>query len=337
MSDVLPADQPLHLGTEEVQCLRHFSVLAAEPESPFGANQGTPEQPLLERALGTLLDRRLVDAKTRRPHREVLRRLLIVSQPDARIVLLRAGAGQGERLMDLYGRAGAFVRYSKHADKHRFGPPLEILDVLDEVVRHFSPRRSTGDFVEFRLRPQEAFAFTVLAADLVAGIRNGAAVARLERTPPRDLEQSSILDQSIDGAVLLPGKRLSRVSPQLFGEGAPRPPRPNDREWLDALDGLLKRDVIHPSGDGFELRPYLRDLAVGLMTQNRHVLTRFDFGPGDWVVRDATFVPVSGSVFSVRATHEGGIKVHELDAKGLADAVRRTIEEISIGETVDNY
>jgi hypothetical protein len=144
------------------------------------------------------------------------------------------------------------------------------------------------------------------------------------------------MDQSIDGAVLLPGKRIARVSPELFGEDSMRR-HPTDLEWVAALEGLVKKDVIHASGDGFELRPYLRDLAVGLMTQNRHVLTRFDFGARDWVVRDATFVPVSGSVFSVRATREGGIAVKELDGKILSESVRKAIEEISIGETVDGY
>lgn len=335
MNEVLPADQPLLLSADEVIYFRHAGALSADEESPFGPlEKGTPDGALLEKAL---LDRRLIDAKTRRPHREVLRRMLIVAQPDARIVLLRAGPGQGERLMDLYGRAGAFVRYSKHGEKHRFGPPLEILDVLDEVVRLFTPRRSTGDFVEFRLAPHEGYAFTVLAMELVAGLRNGSATARLSKTPPPAREDSALLDHSIDGAVLIPGKRIARLSPELFGEGLFSRPVPSDSEWLLALEGLIKKDVIHAVSDGFELRPYLRDLAVGLMTQNRHVLTRFDFGSHDWVVRDATFVPVSGGVFTVRATRDGGLSVKELDSKILVETVRKAIEEISIGETVDGY
>lgn len=336
MSEVLPADQPLLLSSDEVLYFRHAGALTSDDESPFGPLEGVPDGVSLEKAGRTLFDRRLLDPKTGRPHREVLRRMLVVAQPDARIVLLRAGPGQGERLMDLYGRSGAFVRYSKHADKQRFGPPLEILDVLDEVVRCFSPRRSTGDFVSFRLSPHEGFAFTVLAAELVAGLRNGSAIARLSRTPPAARTGSTLMDHSVDGATLLPGKRIARLSPELFGDDALRP-AVTENEWLIALDGLMKKDVIYANGDGFELRPYLRDLAVGLMTQNRHVLTRFDFGARDWVVRDVTFVPVSGSVFSVRATREGGMQVKELDNKQLVDSVRKAIEEISIGETVDGY
>jgi hypothetical protein len=337
MNDVLPADQPLILSGEEVLFVRLASALSSDDESPLEALAAPPPEPILERSGRALFDRRLLDGKTMRPHREVLRRLLVVAQPDSRIVLLRAGAGQGERLMDLYGRSGAFVRYAKTADKFRFGPPLEILDVLDEVVRIFSPRRSTGDFVDLRLTPHESFAFTFLASELVAGLRNGAMIARLLRTPPPARKQSALLDHSIDGAMVLSGKRISRLSPALFGEDALASPVPSDIEWIGALEGLLKKDVIYASGDGFELRPYLRDLAIGLMTQNRHVLTRFDFGARDWVVRDVTFVPVSGSVFSVRATREGGMTVKELDARGLNDGVRKAIEEISIGETVDGY
>lgn len=335
MNDVLPADQPLILSGEEVLFVRLASALNSDEESPLDPLGTTPDEPLLERSGRMLFERKLLDAKTMRPHREVVRRLLVVGQPDSRIVLLRAGAGQGERLMDLYGRSGAFVHFVKSGDKYRFGPPLEILDVLDEVVRIFSPRRSTGDFVELRLTPHESFAFVFLASELVAGLRNGAAVARLSRTPPPQRKQSAMLDHSIDGALLLPGKRISRLSPALFGEDALASPVPSDIEWIGALEGLLKKDVLYASGDGFELRPYLRDLAIGLMTQNRHVLTRFDFGARDWVVRDVTFVPVSGSVFSVRATREGGMGVKELDARALNDGVRKAIEEISIGETVD--
>lgn len=343
MTDPVPGDDAITLFGDELLFLRFTAELEADSESPFGALPASPDPEVLHSAVQSLARRHLADPRNLRPHREALRRLLIVAQPDARVVLLRAGAGQGERLLDLYERAGAFVRYSKHGDSHRFGPPLELVDVHDEIAGMFVPRRSTGDFVRFRLGPAEHYAFSLLAAELV-GRREGRGSGHGIGLRPPSHTDPAVFDPTMDGAIALPGRRVSRA--ELGGE--PRRARihtpegaaasieaPTSETWNEALQGLVRKNVVFRAHDQFELRPYLHDLAAGVMTQARHVLTRFDFGAEHWIVRDATFVPVRGSLFLLRATRDGGLEVRELDAAGLRDAVRRAIEELPGGDTVD--
>ncbi|MCK6548284.1 hypothetical protein L6R52_20725 [Myxococcota bacterium] len=317
-----PADEEaLVLSSDEVLHLRLAVPLDAGEGSPFGPVDRAPAAVRLAKAKATLVARGLVDPSTARPDREVLRRLLIVAQPDARIVLLRAGAGQGERLIDAYHRAGAYVRHHRHGDRHHLGAPEEHVHVVDAIVRAFAPRRSSGDFVRFELGAAEHAVLSVLVGE-------SAARDRADADGPLALDRpgSDVLDPSIDGAIILPGRRIARVAPSLVGGGA-RPEVPSGDAWRAALDALARKDVLHAVDGGWALRPYLRDLALGLFSERRHVLTRFDFPGGDWVVRDATFVPVAGSVFLLRATPAGGLAVRELDASTLFEAVDEATRE----------
>jgi hypothetical protein len=332
MTEGVFGDEAIVLSSEELLLLRFSTELTAEEESPFGALEPNPDAEVLQKSARALVERQLADAKTFRPHREVIRRLLIVAQPDSRIVLLRAGPGQGERLLDLYERAGAFVSYSRHGEKHRFGPPLELVDVLDEIIAHFPARASTGDFIELQLESAEHFALNVLAAELAARRREGSNIARVGVKPPMRSD-SHQYEPSLEGAIVLPSKRLGRAAPRIVTE-VPRLVLPNDEQWHAALVSLAKKGVVIESQDGFELRPFLHDFAHGVATQNRHVLTRFDFGGDDWIVRDATFIPVPGSVFLLRATPEGGLHIRELDRAGLEDAVKRAVSELHTGDTL---
>lgn len=325
----LGGDEALVLSSDEVSFLRLTVPLDAGEDSPFGAVDRGASRGRLERARESLVARGLAEPSTGRPSREVLRRLLIVAQPDSRIVLLRAGAGQGERLIDAYHRAGAYVRHHRHGDRHHLGAPLEHVDVVDAIVGAFAPRRSAGDFVRFELGPSEHAVFSVLVGEAAARARDGAA-----HPLPIERSDSNVLDPSIDGAMILPGRRIARVAPSLVGGGA-RPELPSEDGWRRALEALAALDVIHPVEGGWELRPYLQDLALGLFSQRRHVLTRFDFGGEEWVVRDATFVPVDGSVFLLRATLGGGLFVRELDASTLFEAVDRATRELAGADTID--
>lgn len=88
---------------------------------------------------------------------------------------------------------------------------------------------------------------------------------------------------------------------------------------------MSKKDLIHRAGDQLRLRPFVQDLAIALAAKHRLVLTRFDFGAEDWIVRDATLVPVPGSLFSVRAVGPDTIRVVELTREALELIAERAI------------
>jgi hypothetical protein len=159
MTVAISGAEPIELTTEEVSLLRFTCDLVFDEESAFGPLMERRDQEVLRRSARTLVEKGFADPKTYRPHRELLRRLLVVAQPDCRIILLAAGPGRGERLLDVYGRAGAFVSYVRSGFDHRLGPPLELVDVFDDVLSCFTPRRSTGDFIDLELTSIEYLAF----------------------------------------------------------------------------------------------------------------------------------------------------------------------------------
>ena len=371
-------EPPIVLSRDELQILRYTCELFAEDESPLGRLDPDPDPEALQHAAHALVARGLADAQSYRPDRELVRRLLIVSEPDARIVLFRSGPERGENLIDLYERAGAHVRFRRDGDRYELGKPMELDTILAEVLGHFHLRRSTGDYVELGLSSLEYFAFSLLAGDLRTRARAGQVSARGQTPasanaglPTMRLSEAAVRRAAarqgpdtirlVAGALEAPVSsglggsrageagptRADRVpSPSGLGEDEGTPiygllrrlaPEPNDQarrslpgdaEWHRALDALVAKDVASRVGDRYVLRPYLHDLALGLATKRRTVLTRFDFGAEDWVTRDATFITVPGSVFLVRSGRGGAIRVVELDERALAGAVRFAIEPI---------
>lgn len=319
MEDPLSGLETLELSGEELLLVRLASSLTAEEESPLPVLEAHPSAERLEASARSLVHRGLADPRSYRPHREILRRLLVVAQPDARVVLLSIGSGQAEREIDVYERARMFVSYRRHGERHHFGPPLEFVDLYDEIAAHFVPRRSTGDFIRLDLDPAEYFVFSTAARTLA--LAGQGSQARLEREPPI----TTVNDTSLDGAVLLPGKK-ARFVPGGGGDGVATLPVPSERQWLQALERLTKKGVLHGQDGGYELRPFLHDLARGMVQEKRYVLTRFDYGDGDWRVRDATFVPVPGSLFWLRPTEAQGLAIRELDGDALTHALQAAIE-----------
>lgn len=316
-------EDELILARDELHLLRFTCELSAEEESPLGPMRALEDEGALAGAARSLIERSLVDRGTLRPHREVVRRLLIVSQPDARIVLMRSDRGGARRELDFYERAGAFVAYKKRTDRCSIGRPRDFDFVFEELLRLLPARRSFGDFVDVQLGAVEYFAFSLLAGDL----------AGKKRPEGRD-------DSTLRNVALGPGGQVE-LQTQLGDEGTPihqllsRLPvergrtTPGRGDWDRAIQTLLDRELINKTGDGYQLRPYLHDLAMGLALRHRVVLTRFDFGAEDWIVRDATLIPVPGSLFLVRAVKEGAIRIVELNRDTLAAAVKYAIEPLS--------
>lgn len=324
-SEAIDPASEVELSDDELLLLRLTCELSTDDESPLGPLQIEVDPERLENGARTLVRRGLADRRTYRPHREIVRRLLVVSEPDARVVLLHASPASAERVLDVYLRAGAYVAYRRSGNKHHIGPPLEEVDILDEVRTKFSPRRSTGDFIELQLTSAEYYALVCFAKELVL---HGEASLGPKR-PAR-----SVFDPTMDGAVLMPGRR-ARFTPGEAAETSGSLAVPDEAAWQKALDALVAKDVLSKDRGNWILRSYLADLARGIATKTRFVLTRFDFGPGDWFVRDATLIPVPGSVFWLRTTANKGLAITEVDAAGLERAMTSAIDELQGRDTVD--
>lgn len=302
----------IELEPDELACLRLALELFGDAQCPFGEVEAVGTE-RLEAATRKLVARGLVEKKGFRPDRDLTRRLLVLSEPDARIVLLAAGPASAERVLDVYERTGVSVQHTRPGARHRIGPVLEPREVFEDVRRRFTPRRSTGDFIDLAFDPAEHFAFMSFASELALGAHRPAVITgEIPLSPVED---------TLDGAILIPGKRPKR------GQTVPgQLPVPDAEAWKAALRSLEDKDVVRKQQDGFHLNGYLRDLAVGLVHETRHVLTRFDYAGDDWRARDVTLVPVPGSLFSFSHTDGGGLFIRELDGPGLERALHAVID-----------
>jgi hypothetical protein len=306
------------LSPAELQLLAFTGDLHAEEESPLEIHERYDDTRALERAARRMVDRALADPETLRPHRELVRRLLILSQPDARVVLIERDQHGARRALEFYERAGAYVPYRFEGGEHDLGAPRAIDDVLREIAERLPTRGSFGDFVDITLSSAEYFAFSLFAGELLRRMRERGNEPKLPTSkikitglsrPPRD----ELDDEGTPIAQLftrLPEARQLR-------RGAP--------DWERAIEALSKKDLIQRTGDQLRLRPFVQDLAVALAAKHRLVLTRFDFGAEDWIVRDATLVPVPGSLYSVRAVGPDTIRVVELTREALELIAERAI------------
>ncbi len=306
----VPLAATVELEPDELLCLRLALELYGDRHCPFVALEAVSED-RLARAARTLVQRGLVDKKRFRPDRDLTRRLLVVSEPDARIVLMAAGPAGVQRLVDLYERTGVYVQHAAVGRSHALGPVLEAVEIFQDLVRRFSPRSAAGDFIDLQLDGPQHFAFMCFAQ--AASLDGGTGVLTTEvPTAP--------LQTTLDGLVLGPDKKLPSASTMQLPEA------PDDEGWREALHGLLQMDAIRRSKEGFVIKPYLRDLAMGLVKDTRHVLTRFDYLEKDWDSRNATFVAVPGSLFSLNSRPEGGLRVRELRARDLKASLHEVID-----------
>lgn len=330
------------LTTDELHLLRFTCDVSTADESPLGRLVPILDSGVLEQAARSLIARGLADRGTFRPERELSRRLLIISQPDARIVLMDAGPTGGDRVLDVYERAGAYAPYRAIADGHELWEPQELEVITQRVLRRFRPRVSMGDFFDFTLSTTEYFAFSILAGDLSRRRRRAASRGDAKqsgrirvqeprgRAPKRRISQSEIEGPGapISGVFHDEGTPIHGLLRRMPAELSNDPRVPDEAAWNRALDALEAKDIITRSADLYALRPALHDLALGLSTQRRSVLTRFDFGADDWIARDATFIDVPGSLFVVRALKEQAIRIIELDVAGLEAATRQVLDPL---------
>lgn len=312
-----PLARAIDLDEDELLALRLTLSLYGDEHCPFGPIPRPPDPARIEAGTRALVRRGLVERRGFQPDRDLTRRVLVVSEPDARVVLLATGPGHAERVLDVYERTGAYVEHARPAVQHRLGPVLEAREIYEEVKARFVPRRSTGDFIELRLDAAGHYVLLAFAQELAVDASAPAVLGEEGPVGP--------MESTLDGAVLLPGKKKRLVGSE--PGGAPPPSVPTEAEWRAALLELEVKDILRRVQGGFQLKPYLRDLAVALAQRTRYVLTRFDYQADDWVVRDATFVPVPGSLFVIRRHGQGGLRIEELDERTLA----RTLHEVVDG------
>jgi hypothetical protein len=331
------------LTREELHLLRFSCQLDASEASPLGPLLPMAEPGATERAARSLVARRLAESGSLRPDRELLRRLLVLSQPDARLRLTDA-AGEGRPVLEIFLRAGISVEHRRIDDGHELGAPRDLDEVIAEVHRRFAPRGSTGDFVDLSLSPNEYFVFSVVAHDLhvrrqrseggAGPLRTSRIRADLPRTEPPTTRHLSFADTSGPGTPLsrpwddederTPAVAMMRRPAELH-DGPAVPP---EEEWLAALASLEARDLVQRDGDRYTLRPYLHDLAVAIADNRRLVLSRVDFGAAAPIDREVVFIVAPGSVFTLRSAPGAGVRVVELDARGLADAIHHVLDPV---------
>jgi hypothetical protein len=260
---------------------------------------------------------------------------------------MRSGPDGGRREFDVYERAGACVPFSTEDQQYRFAPPLEHEEVLERVLETFSPRRSSGDFIDFSLNSTEYFVFSLLAGELVerGSIPPGPPPLDDDSTgetelitpefpeDPTEKEGLSVHDAKSRLQEGTPMHDLLRTLPGTSTRSASFV----ETEWNEAVEGLVKKDLVVATDGRFRLRAYLEDLAVGLATRRRLVLTRFDFAEDDWVVRDVTLIEVPGSIFLVQTTDRSVIRIVELDGDALGRIVRKTMAPHGNGSESDDH
>jgi hypothetical protein len=179
------------LSRDELGFLQFVSNLSPEPESPF-ARLPVPSRADETRAgREALITRNLVDPRSLRPNRDLQRRLLVVSEPDAHVRLESIVGGDQTLLLDVYERAGALVRVARDSAGHKLWPAEEAVRLSEVVTRSLPVRRSSGDFARLELAAEEYLAFCLLAARADPE----------RRRSPGEAEISPRLSRGIDGLV----------------------------------------------------------------------------------------------------------------------------------------
>jgi len=306
------------LTREEMNLLRFTCEIHTGEGSPLGHLTSVGETNNFGAVADDLVKRGLAEAKTLRPDRELLRRLLITSQPESRIVLMRSQQQSHETLFEAYERAGVFMPFIRAQDRYTLCEPILESSIFDKLAARFNPRGARGDLINLSFSLSEYFVFSALAGDLKKRRRTQS--KRVIANPSPNSAQRSISHVRGRGPSVLISSTVDDEGTPIRGMLRDLPPElgshtciPTPDRWEAALDKLVQDDVVTEKNDRHSLRPYLHDLADGLCSQRRFVLTRFDFGAEDWFVQDVSFVDVPGSLFRVQANSEQQINITELN------------------------
>ncbi|MEE2902763.1 MAG: hypothetical protein VYC39_10545 [Myxococcota bacterium] len=306
-----PFDGIVKISHKELNLLRFTCDLIPCNESPLSSQLSISNSEGFGDSAQTLLEKSLVEERTFRPKRELLRRLLIASQPDARIVLTKRNLNQTNLLFDAFERASTFMELQSNKQAISLGVPRGKSWLYKRVRGFFTARSSGGDLIELKMSLPEYFVFSLVAKE-TSNTAKPRAHPKRSMSHSESLGPSVVMSDSVDeeGSLQRLAKKLS-----LDFEKSGSVVQPF--EWLKALESLEKKGVIMRRKDSHALRPFLRDLSDGLTQRSRYVLTRFDYLAQEWVTRDLTLLSVPGSVFMLQTHANSVIHIKELDAQEL--------------------
>lgn len=301
----------LALTDDELALLRFTCDLFFVEESPLYRLEAEQREPAdYGAAYHALVERGIIDPHGFRITDEHLNRIAPVTECDARLVHVVAGRDGATSQTDYWLLDEIAVHHEIVAGRHLFGDDLDQEELVELLARHLLPRRAGGARLDVVLSALELLAVTLLLEHVRKTRSRDLPLAELKaifkKPPPEDQRPPT----------LLPPGRRPVTRPRL---GA----LVEDPSWDDALRSVLEKGAARVQGEALWLHPSLVDLATRELGE-RHTFVRTDFGEDDWYVRETTFIPVDGSLFSI-GPRKGGLALEELDGdrlrKALTDAV----------------
>lgn len=303
----------LALTDDELALLRFTCDLFFVEESPLFALDAEAKEPSdYSTAYHALVERGIIDPHGFRITDDSLNRIAPVTECDARVSHIITRSDGTPEQTDHWLLDEIAVTYSVVGNRHLFGEDLDQGELIESFARHLVPRRAGGDRLDVVVTALEFLAITLLlehvkitqARDL--SITDAKSI--FKKPPPEDQRPPTTL--------LPPGRRPAGRA----RSGA----LVDDPAWDDALRSLVEKGAVRVVGARLFLHPSLVDLATRELGE-RHTVVRTDFGEDDWFVREHTFIPVEGSLFSLGPRSMGGkatgIGLEELDGDRLRKAL----------------
>jgi hypothetical protein len=320
-------ERPLVLSQIELRLLwaragfevSRSSPLAAANEGPYSV-LAESLQPRVESAVRRLTRRGLINAANDRLERDLLRRLLILSQPEGHLVLEQATPMSGvPRSESYFVRAGAYMRFDHDETACRLGLPSSLASVVRQLVKTLAPRASFGDFIDVVFDASE-YAVLVLASRMFGSC--GAESGKKE-VPSGDVDVFRLPEEFSSGSVPDPMPLGSEERQGSGSEGPDLTVEPG--KWLSALTKLEEKRVVRRIDGGWSVRSFWLDLIRGLVSKQQRRLSFADFGEQPTHVRQAILVALPGSTFFLKRTQDSGLLVREFDEPALVRMIHRLI------------
>ncbi len=310
----------LVLDDDEIALLRYTCDLYFVEESPLHYLEEERRAPRdYEESYRSLIKKQALDPRGFRVTDEALNRLAPVTECDARVVVVSTEDGS-PRQSDFYLLDEIAVQYVHGDGGHALGPDLDQDELVEFLARRMVPRRAKGPLFEVSLTSLEYAAFALLLRK--AKTDPDAAALRV----PKRLIDSLLGPAPQDQAHRSPSGLMHMLNVRRAGART-RPVRAGsaklsaDPLWDQALRGLVDKGVLFDEPKALKLRPLLVDFARAHERLERTTFVRYDFGDGEWLMRETTFVPCEGSLFCLASDAERRLRLFELDSAGLRRAL----------------
>ncbi|MBI5496754.1 MAG: hypothetical protein HY904_17205 [Deltaproteobacteria bacterium] len=154
----------LLLTDDEIALLRWTCELFFVPESPVAFVDAEQREPRdFAASYRELVGKGILDDARFRLTDIALNRLAPLTECDARVTMTLPGDRGGRaRTRDYYLLDEISVEYEEVEGSHTVGPDQDHQEMVGSLIRRFTPRRSSGDFVHFKVTPAEFLTLAVL-------------------------------------------------------------------------------------------------------------------------------------------------------------------------------